>query len=355
MSLIRLSGVDKSVRLPTGEMLQILHGVDLAIEQGEHVAIIGRSGSGKSTLLNVLGLLDSPTRGEYLLDGRNVGGLSGRQRSDLRGRTFGFVFQQFNLLPRRTAVENAAMPLLYSGAETFWRRRALAEQVLEQVGLGERLDARPEQLSGGEQQRVAIARALVRQPRIILADEPTGSLDVDTGLVVMDLLEQVCAEHGATLITITHDLAVAGRAGRRYRLDHGVISTEDPALPLAQSPPAAAPPEQVDDTRRIKAVNLTPSDTVVLAPVVDQPTEQFPPVPRPSVAKTFPAQTWNPGTPPVPGTPQTPATDGVAPAKTPTLRRRIRPAQVKPAAEPGAEQTRPPLDEELYRMGGRRP
>lgn len=336
MSSIHLSGVDKSVRLPTGETLQILHGVDLTIEQGEHVAIIGRSGSGKSTLLNVLGLLDSPTRGQYLLDGRDVGGLSGRQRSDLRGRTFGFVFQQFNLLPRRTAVENAAMPLLYSDTDTFWRRRSLAEQMLGQVGLGERLDARPEQLSGGEQQRVAIARALIRRPRIILADEPTGSLDVDTGVVVMDLLERVCAEHGATLITITHDPAVAGRARRRYRLEHGVISTEDPTRPLSGPPPSATAqtPEEPDDTRRIEIVRPPPADTTVLPPVVDEPTDQFPPAREAPAAKVFPAA----------------GPTGPAP-----LPRRIRPAQVRSAGDPAAGKNRPPLDEELYGMGGRRP
>ena len=369
MSLIRLSGVDKSVKLPTGEMLQILHGVDLAIDQGEHVAIIGRSGSGKSTLLNVLGLLDNPSKGEYLLGDQHVGGLSGKQRSDLRGRTFGFVFQQFNLLPRRSAVENACLPLLYSSGETFWKRRALGRQMLEQVGLGDRLDAKPEQLSGGEQQRVAIARALVRQPRIILADEPTGSLDVDTGVVVMDLLERVCAEHGATLITITHDLAVAGRAERRYRLDHGVITEEDRIAPLSEE----TPPGEVHDTRPIEIVRLPAADTAVLPPVVEEPpTEQFPP-PAPAArhARTFPAPSGPPVAPPdaeppaapqdVPAAPEPsgpPAAAGdrqVNLTKRRLRRRRILPAHIKRPEEPAAGQDRPPLDEELYRMGGEQP
>ena len=224
MTLIDLTGIGRTVKLPTGEPLHILTGVDLAVEEGEHIAIVGRSGSGKSTLLNLLGLLDTPTAGEYRLDGEPVSRLSGSRRSHLRGMTFGFVFQQFNLLPRRTATENVCVPMLYARGQQFWRRRRLAREVLAQVGLGDRCDAMPEKLSGGEQQRVAIARALVRSPRIILADEPTGALDVDTGTTVMDLLQQVCAERGATLITITHDLAVASRAQRQFRLDHGVLT-----------------------------------------------------------------------------------------------------------------------------------
>jgi putative ABC transport system ATP-binding protein len=240
VSLIELSGIGRTVKLPTGEPLEILRGVDLTLVEGQHVAIVGRSGSGKSTLLNLLGLLDTPTAGEYRLDGQPVSRLSGSRRSQLRGRTFGFVFQQFNLLPRRTATENVCVPLLYASGVQFWRRRRFAHDVLAQVGLGDRLDTTPEKLSGGEQQRVAIARALVRSPRIILADEPTGALDVDTGAVVMDLLEDVCAQRGATLITITHDLAVAARAQRR--LDHGVLTPMDDAEPLTEARPAESTP-----------------------------------------------------------------------------------------------------------------
>ncbi|GAB2699593.1 ABC transporter ATP-binding protein [Thalassiella azotivora] len=227
MSLLHLDEVSRSVVLPDGSVLPILTDVSLDVAEGEHVAVVGRSGSGKSTLLNILGLLDTPTTGTYAVDGAPTAGLGARHRSRMRGETFGFVFQQFNLLPRRTAVENVAVPLLYTRGTTFWRRSALARRALERVGLGHRLDAVPERLSGGEQQRVAIARALVRSPRVLLADEPTGSLDVDTGTAVMDLLEEVTTAAGSTLVTITHDLSVAARADRQFRLDHGRLTPLD--------------------------------------------------------------------------------------------------------------------------------
>ncbi|WP_299957015.1 ABC transporter ATP-binding protein [uncultured Modestobacter sp.] len=224
MSLLELSGIGRDVRLPDGSLLPVLAGVDLSIAPGEHVSIVGRSGSGKSTLLNVLGLLDSPTAGSYLLDGQPTDSLGGRRRSRLRGETFGFVFQQFNLLPRRTAEENVAAPLLYARGREFLTRTRAARAMLDRVGLGPRALSVPEKLSGGEQQRVAIARALVRGPRVVLADEPTGALDVETGAAVMALLAEVTAENGAALVTITHDLSVAALAGRRYRLDHGRLT-----------------------------------------------------------------------------------------------------------------------------------
>ncbi len=224
MSLIELHGIGRRVRLPDGQWLEILADVDLVVEEGEHLAVVGRSGSGKSTLLNLLGLLDAPDIGEYLLAGQPVARLTDARRAQLRGQSFGFVFQQFNLLPRRTALENVCVPLTYATGSQFWRRKALATEALVRVGLGDRLEAIPEKLSGGEQQRVAIARALVRSPRILLADEPTGALDVDTGALVMDLMEWACREQGTTLITITHDLAVASRAERVCRLDHGRLS-----------------------------------------------------------------------------------------------------------------------------------
>ncbi|MGY1858284.1 ABC transporter ATP-binding protein [Modestobacter sp. SYSU DS0290] len=224
MSLIELSGVGRDVRLPDGSLLPVLGGVDLRVEAGEHISIVGRSGSGKSTLLNVLGLLDSPTAGSYLLDGQSTDGLSSRRRARLRGETFGFVFQQFNLLPRRTAVENVAAPLLYARRAEFFTRNRTARAMLDRVGLARRADSVPERLSGGEQQRVAIARALVRTPRVVLADEPTGALDVDTGAAVMALLAEVTAENGAALVTITHDLSVAALASRRFRLDAGRLT-----------------------------------------------------------------------------------------------------------------------------------
>ena len=223
MALLELTDVTRSVRLPDDRMLTILTGVTLSVDAGEHVAVVGRSGTGKSTLLNILGLLDSPTSGEYLLDGIPIGRLSARGRARRRGDDFGFVFQQFNLLPGRTALENVAAPLMYARGRAFWRRFTLAAQMLERVGLGDRLDTMPEKLSGGEQQRVAIARALVRRPRVILADEPTGALDVETGGEVMTLLDTIASESGAALIAITHDLAVAARAQRHYRLAGGVL------------------------------------------------------------------------------------------------------------------------------------
>jgi putative ABC transport system ATP-binding protein len=224
MSLLALAGISREVLLPDGSVLPILTGVDLDVGPGEHVSIVGRSGSGKSTLLNLLGLLDSPTSGTYLLDGEPTDRLRSRRRSRLRGEVFGFVFQQFNLLPRRTAVENVAAPLLYARGRDYLGRRRAAAEMLDLVGLGARADQVPERLSGGEQQRVAIARALVRRPRVVLADEPTGALDVETGAQVMALLDRATSETGAALITITHDLSVAALADRRYRLEAGRLS-----------------------------------------------------------------------------------------------------------------------------------
>jgi putative ABC transport system ATP-binding protein len=227
MSLLSLSGVRRDVTLPDGSLLPILTGIDLEIDAGEHVAVVGRSGSGKSTLLNILGLLDSPTGGSYLLEGEPTDALRARRRSRLRGEVFGFVFQQFNLLPRRTAVENVAAPLLYARGRAFLGRTRAAREMLDRVGLADRADQVPERLSGGEQQRVAIARALVRRPGVVLADEPTGALDVETGARVMSLLTEVTAETGAALVTITHDLSVAALADRRYRLEGGRLKVLD--------------------------------------------------------------------------------------------------------------------------------
>jgi putative ABC transport system ATP-binding protein len=241
VSLLELSGIGRDVRLPDGSLLPVLAGVDLSVAAGEHVSIVGRSGSGKSTLLNVLGLLDSPTAGSYLLDGQSTDSLGGRRRSRLRGETFGFVFQQFNLLPRRTAEENVAAPLLYARGRDFLTRNRAARTMLDRVGLGARALSVPEKLSGGEQQRVAIARALVRGPRVVLADEPTGALDVETGAAVMALLTEVTAENGAALVTITHDLSVAALAGRRFRLDAGRLTPV-----AARASPAAATSDRTD-------------------------------------------------------------------------------------------------------------
>jgi len=227
VSLLRLEGVTRTVELPDSEPLHILRGVDLEVEVGDHVSIVGRSGSGKSTLLNLLGLLDTPTGGSLQFDGVPLEKLNGAERDRRRGTDVGFIFQAFNLLGGRTALENVMTPLLYAPGKQFWRRERLATEMLDKVGLGNRLASMPEQLSGGEQQRVAIARALVRGPRLILADEPTGALDIDTGAAVMKLLDDVAENSGAALITITHDPNVAALARRHYRLDKGVLTPVD--------------------------------------------------------------------------------------------------------------------------------
>ncbi|MDQ1127929.1 ABC transporter ATP-binding protein [Microbacterium sp. SORGH_AS_0888] len=223
-ALISLRGVAKQVLLPDDSRLDILRGIDLEVEAGDHLAIVGRSGSGKSTLLNILGLLDGPSAGTVHIDGQRTTRMRAGALDRLRGRTVGFVFQQFNLLSGRTALENVSMPLGYATDRSFWRREQRARAMLERVGLGHRLDATPERLSGGEQQRVAIARALVRRPRLILADEPTGALDIQTGATVMALLAEIARETDAALVTITHDPHVAARARRHFRLDAGVLS-----------------------------------------------------------------------------------------------------------------------------------
>jgi putative ABC transport system ATP-binding protein len=227
LTLLHLAGVTRTVQLIDGPPLTILSGVDLDVAVGDRVSIVGRSGSGKSTLLNLLGLLDNPTSGDLEFDGRPVRSFSSAERDRVRGRDVGFIFQQFNLLQGRTALENVMTPLLYAQGKQFWQRARIATEMLDRVGLGHRLGAMPDKLSGGEQQRVAIARSLVRGPRLILADEPTGALDLETGADVMALLDEVATGSGAALITITHDPAIAALATRHLRLDHGVLTVTD--------------------------------------------------------------------------------------------------------------------------------
>lgn len=222
--LVSLRSVTRTVRILDTEDLHVLRGVDLDIHPSDHLSIVGRSGSGKSTLLNLLGLLDVPTEGELFFRGTDARSLRGNARARLRGSAVGFIFQQFNLLPGRTALDNVMTPLLYAGGRQFWRRERLASEMLDRVGLGNRLRELPHNISGGEQQRVAIARALVRGPQLILADEPTGALDLETGAAVMGLLDDVAAETGAALVTITHDTSVAARARDHYHLDAGVLT-----------------------------------------------------------------------------------------------------------------------------------
>ncbi|MBH0117922.1 ABC transporter ATP-binding protein [Salinibacterium sp. NG253] len=240
MPLLSLDDVTRSVELPDFSTLEILKGITLNVEVGDHISIVGRSGSGKSTLLNLLGLIDNPTSGRIVFDGEPLEKLAGSKRDRKRGRDVGFIFQQFNLLAGRTALENVMTPLLYASGRQFWRRKVIAAEMLDRVGLGGRMASMPEKLSGGEQQRVAIARALVRSPRLILADEPTGALDVETGKTVMALLDDVAEQSGAALITITHDPNVAALARRHYRLDGGVLEAIDVRKMLAASLPEAA-------------------------------------------------------------------------------------------------------------------
>ncbi len=201
--------------------MQALRGVSVRIGPGDYVAVVGPSGSGKSTLMHLLGALDRPTRGTLRVGGRDVAGLDRDELARVRNETIGFVFQAFALLPRTSAVDNVAMPLVYRGVRRSERRRR-AVAALEAVGMGHRLDHTPNQLSGGEQQRVAIARALVGDPQVILADEPTGNLDSVRGGEVMDLLESLNRDRGVALVVVTHDLDIAARAHRQVRMRDGV-------------------------------------------------------------------------------------------------------------------------------------
>jgi putative ABC transport system ATP-binding protein len=208
-----------------GDQPPALQGLNLRIERGEMLAITGSSGSGKSTLLNLLGLLDEPTSGELLLEGSPVAGVNAVERARLRNRRIGFVFQQFQLLPRLSAWRNVALPLVYAGVAAP-ERQARARALLEQVGLAAHADKRPLQLSGGQQQRVAIARALACRPAVLLADEPTGALDSATGREVMALLRQLRADTGCTLVIVTHDPAIAAQCPRVLRFQDGHLASD---------------------------------------------------------------------------------------------------------------------------------
>jgi len=221
---IALTGITKTYRRGADEV-PVLNGVDLEIQRGERVAIMGRSGSGKSTLLNILGCLDEPSSGGYLLDGVDVAHLPDDDLSKVRNRTFGFVFQAFHLLKGMTIVENVELPMEYSNvSEKDQRHRAL--ELLELVGLGHRVSHRPSELSGGERQRVAIARALANRPSILLADEPTGALDTRAQVAILELLTQIHASLGTTMIIVTHDPKVAEELGdRTIRISDGRVET----------------------------------------------------------------------------------------------------------------------------------
>ncbi len=219
-ALIELAGIERVFRLGDSEV-HALHALTLRIEAGEYVAVMGPSGSGKSTLLNLLGLLDRPTTGTYRLEGRDVTTLSPQEQAQVRSARIGFVFQSFHLVPRLTAAENIALPMMLAGVAPAERAKRVA-QALADYGLKERAGHRPDQLSGGQRQRVAIARATIMQPAMILADEPTGNLDRATGEEVVRLLEQLNAR-GVTLIVVTHDAALGNRARRRIEMEDGMI------------------------------------------------------------------------------------------------------------------------------------
>ena len=204
--------------------VRALRGISLSISQGDFVAVMGQSGSGKSTFMNLIGCLDKPTSGKYLLDGVDVSGLSRNQLAGVRGKMLGFVFQGFNLLPRTSALENVELPMLYQGVKAK-ERHERAAHALEQVGLGERLDHTPAQLSGGQQQRVAIARALVNEPRLVLADEPTGNLDSRTSIEVMAIFQELAAQ-GLTVMLVTHEPDIAQHAKRIVTFKDGLVQTD---------------------------------------------------------------------------------------------------------------------------------
>ncbi len=218
--MITMKNITKSYEMGM-QVVHALRGVDLQIDEGEFVAIMGPSGSGKSTLMNLIGCLDVPTGGTYTLNGTDVSSLSDNEQARIRNQRIGFVFQQFNLLPRTPALKQVALPLMYAGIGRGQRSQQ-AKEALESVGLGDRLDHRPDELSGGQQQRVAIARALAVRPNIILADEPTGALDTQTGEEILDLFAELNAQ-GITVITITHDPEVAERAQRTIWIRDGLI------------------------------------------------------------------------------------------------------------------------------------
>ncbi len=223
MNLLRCTDLVKTYLL--GKLqLDVLHGLNLHVDKGEYVAIMGPSGSGKSTLMNILGCLDTPTSGSYILDGEPVAGMADSELADIRNRKIGFVFQTFNLLPRQSAQANVELPLIYAGIPAA-RRHELSLKVLEEVGLAKRAHHKPNELSGGERQRVAVARALINRPSLLLADEPTGNLDTKTGIEIMELFERLHDE-GNTIVLVTHEDEIGARARRIVRLRDGRIESD---------------------------------------------------------------------------------------------------------------------------------
>src|SRR6201994_2847679 len=223
--LITIKDIGRKYVIGT-EIIHALKSVSLTINKGEFVALMGPSGSGKSTLMNILGCLDTPTKGDYILNGVNVSQMTDNELADVRNKEIGFVFQTFNLLPRNTALDNVALPLIYAGVNKNGRQ-GRARQALENVGLGNRVDHKPNELSGGQRQRVAVARALINDPSIILADEPTGNLDTKTSIEIMGLIEDIHAK-GNTIILVTHEEDIAKHAHRIVRMRDGLVENDQP-------------------------------------------------------------------------------------------------------------------------------
>ncbi|GGZ53522.1 ABC transporter ATP-binding protein [Mesonia mobilis] len=223
-NVIDIKGITRNFQLGQ-ETVKVLKGIDLIIEKGEYVAFMGPSGSGKSTLMNLLGCLDTPTSGSYSLNGADVSTMTDDQLAEIRNKEIGFVFQTFNLLPRTTALDNVALPMIYAGKSKTERNERAAE-VLKNVGLADRMDHKPNQLSGGQRQRVAVGRALVNKPSIILADEPTGNLDSKTSVEIMNLFDEIHAA-GNTVILVTHEEDIAEHAHRVIRLRDGIIEKDE--------------------------------------------------------------------------------------------------------------------------------
>lgn len=223
MNLLQITDIKRDFKLGN-ETLHVLKGIDLVIEKGEYVALMGPSGSGKSTLMNILGCLDTPTSGQYILNGKDVSKMTDGELADIRNKEIGFVFQTFNLMPRTTALDNVALPMVYAGIGKE-KRRARAKEVLELVGLSDRMTHKPNELSGGQRQRVAVARALVNYPSIILADEPTGNLDSKTSHEIMALFNEI-HQKGNTVILVTHEEDIARHAHRIIRLRDGIIDKD---------------------------------------------------------------------------------------------------------------------------------
>ncbi len=257
----------------------VLQGISLSVEEGEYLAIMGPSGSGKTTLMNIIGCLDNPSSGEYILEGQDIARISEKQMSDVRLRSIGFVFQSFYLLSRQTALDNVALPLLYAGVRKR-ERQQIARRALERVGLGDRTDFKPTQLSGGQRQRVAIARAIVNTPKLILADEPTGALDTKSGDQIMEIFKSL-NEEGVTIVMITHEPEIAAHAKRTLHIRDGLL-VDGGGKPLSPPPePVEAPPANAGTPPP-----ATQPDTAVDAPAVAPEPE----APAPGTEKAGPLQ-----------------------------------------------------------------